>query len=104
MRDFAVSDNPAVQAQLDRLGALSLPQGRFGLETICELLRRLGNPQDRIPPAFHVAAIKPHLVRYNERIRLAGKLIEDADLAAVLKEVLDLGEDLNPSFFEVTTA
>ncbi len=129
MRDFAVSDNPAVQAQLDRLGALSLPQGRFGLETIRELCARLGNPQDRLPPVFHVAgtngkgstcaylramleaqgyavhaATKPHLVRYNERIRIAGRLICDALLAELLCEVLDLGADLSPSFFEVTTA
>ena len=33
MRDFATSDDPAVQAQLERLASLSLPQGRFGLET-----------------------------------------------------------------------
>ena len=46
---------------------------------------------------------KPHLVRYNERIRIAGKLIEDELLAALLKEVLDAGEGLEPSFFEVTT-
>ena len=129
MRDFATSESPAVQAQLDRLAALSLPQGRFGLETIREILRRLGDPQARIPPAFHVAgtngkgstcaylramleaqglmvhaAIKPHLVRYNERIRLAGELISDDLLAALLEEVLDLSADLAPSFFEVTTA
>ena len=129
MRDFATSDSPAVQAQLDRLGALSLPQGRFGLETIHALLGRLGNPQRDLPPTFHVAgtngkgstcaflramleaqgltvhaATKPHLVRYNERIRIAGKLIEDAHLAALLNEVLDAGEDLAPSFFEVTAA
>lgn len=129
MRDFAVSDDPRVQAQLDRLGALSLPQGRFGLETIRELLARLGDPQTRLPPAFHVAgtngkgsvcaflramleagglavhvAAKPHLVRYNERIRLAGKLVSDDMLADLLAEVLDVGEDLGPSFFEVTTA
>lgn len=129
MRDFAVSDDPRVQEQLDRLGALSLPQGRLGLETIRELLGRLGDPQKQIPPAFHVAgtngkgstcaylramleaegltvhtATKPHLVRYNERIRIAGKLISDELLADLLKEVLDLGEDLGPSFFEVTTA
>jgi len=129
LRDFAVSDDPRVQAQLDRLGALSLPQGRFGLETIRELLSRLGNPQTRLPPTFHVAgtngkgstcaylramleaeglivhvATKPHLVRYNERIRIAGKLITDDLLADLLKEVLDLGVDLSPSFFEVTAA
>jgi len=129
MKDFARSDSPEVQRQLDRLAALSLPQGRYGLETITALLDRLGDPQTRIPPAFHVAgtngkgstcaylraileaqaltihtATKPHLVRYNERIRLAGKLIADKDLAALLQEVLDNGEDLSPSFFEVTTA
>ena len=129
MKDFATSDDPTVQAQLDRLAHLSLPQGRLGLETIRSLLARLGDPQRRIPPAFHIAgtngkgstcaylqamleaqglavhtATKPHLVRYNERIRLAGKLISDALLAELLKEVLDAGEDLAPSFFEVTTA
>lgn len=129
MRDFAISDNPAVQAQLARLGALTLPQGRFGLETITALLARLGDPQRLLPPTFHVAgtngkgstcaylramleaqgltvhsATKPHLVRYNERIRIAGKLIEDDLLAALLEEVLNAGHDLNPSFFEVTAA
>lgn len=128
MKDFAISENAAVQAQLDRLGALSLPSGRLGLDTVRELCARLGNPQDRLPPVFHVAgtngkgstctylryileaegltvhsATKPHLVRYNERIRIAGKLIEDDLLAALLKEVLDAGEGLEPSFFEVTT-
>ena len=129
MKDFATSSDPAVQRQLDRLAALSLPQGRFGLETIRALCERLGDPQTRLPPVFHVAgtngkgstcaylraiieaqgytvhvATKPHLVRYNERIRIAGKLVSDAELAALLGEVLDAGEDLAPSFFEVTTA
>lgn len=129
MKDFAISDNPRVQAQLDRLGALSLPSGRLGLDVIHELLARLGDPHKALPPVFHVAgtngkgstcaylramleaegytvhaATKPHLVRYNERIRVAGELISDDLLADLLKEVLDLGEDLSPSFFEVTTA
>jgi dihydrofolate synthase/folylpolyglutamate synthase len=129
MKDFAASEDPAVQAQLDRLAALSLPQGRLGLDVIRELLALLGDPHKRLPPVFHVAgtngkgstcaylramleadgkvvhaAIKPHLVRYNERIRIAGKLISDEELAALLKEVLDVGEGLGPSFFEVTTA
>ena len=129
MRDFATSDNPRVQAQLDRLGALTLPTGRLGLQVIHALLARLGDPHKDLPPVFHVAgtngkgstcaylramleaegytvhaATKPHLVRYNERIRVAGKLIEDDLLADLLQEVLDKSEDLNPSFFEVTTA
>lgn len=128
MRDFAISENPRVQAQLDRLGALSLPQGRLGLDTVRDICARLGNPQRRLPPVFHVAgtngkgstcaylraileaqgltvhtATKPHLVRYNERIRVAGKLISDECLADLLERVLDAAEDLSPSFFEVTT-
>ena len=129
MRDFGQSDDPRVQAQLDRLAALSLPQGRLGLETIAALMERLGNPHRALPPVFHVAGTNgkgstcaflracleaegyrvhvttsPHLVRYNERIRLAGELISDALLAEVLAEVLDAGADLAPSFFEVTIA
>ena len=53
--DFATSSDPAVQRQLDRLAALSVPQGRLGLGTIRALLDRLGNPQRRLPPVFHVA-------------------------------------------------
>ncbi|MXO71499.1 glutamate ligase domain-containing protein [Alteraurantiacibacter buctensis] len=129
MKDFASSGSPAVQAQLDRLSALSLPQGRIGLEVIHDILDRLGNPERNLPPVFHVAgtngkgstcaylramleaqgltihvATKPHLVRYNERIRVAGSLISDELLAELLQEVLDISEDLGPSFFEVTTA
>lgn len=129
MRDFATSQDAAVQAQLDRLAALSQPQGRLGIETIRTLLARMGDPHMHIPPAFHVAGtngkgsvcaflramleaeglrvhatISPHLVRYNERIRIAGRLIEDAELAALLKEVLDRADGLPISFFEATIA
>ncbi len=127
--DFGRSDDPRVQAQLDRLANLSVPQGRLGLETIHALLGRLGRPETRLPCVFHVAGTNgkgsvcallrsileasgkrvhmttsPHLVRYNERIRIAGELIEDEPLELLLKEVLDAGEDLAPSFFEVTIA
>ncbi|WP_394728097.1 bifunctional folylpolyglutamate synthase/dihydrofolate synthase [Altererythrobacter sp. GH1-8] len=129
MKDFGRSDDPEVQAQLDRLAALSVPQGRLGLETTSAMMERLGNPHRKLPPVFHVAGtngkgstcaflramleaqgykvhvtISPHLVRYNERIRIAGELISDEELASVLKEVLDACEDLGPSFFEVTIA
>ena len=129
MPDGARSDDPAVQHQLDRLAALSLGGDRLGLERIVDLLDRLGRPQDAMPPVLHVAGTNgkgstcaflragleaaghkvhvftsPHLVRYNERIRLAGRLIDDVALGALLEEVLDAGADLEPSFFEVTTA
>ncbi|KLI63634.1 bifunctional folylpolyglutamate synthase/dihydrofolate synthase [Aurantiacibacter marinus] len=130
MKDFAISDDPAVQRQLDRLGSLPLPgKGAIGLDTIRTLLDRLGNPQNDLPPVFHVAGTngkgstcaflramleadgklvhvhtKPHLVRYNERIRVGGELISDAMLASLLEEVFDASEGLPASFFEITTA
>jgi dihydrofolate synthase/folylpolyglutamate synthase len=50
------------------------------------------------------AFTSPHLVRFNERIRLAGRLVDDETLAELLAEVLDAGKELEPSFFEVATA
>lgn len=127
--DFARSADPAVQQQLDRLGRLSPGRDILGLERISLLLERLGNPERHLPPVFHVAGTNgkgstcaflracteaagltahaytsPHLVRFNERIRIAGRLIEDAALADLLDEVLDVAGDLSASFFEVTTA
>jgi dihydrofolate synthase/folylpolyglutamate synthase len=129
MADFARSDSPAVQAQLDRLAKLSPGGDRLGLDRISRLLEQLGQPQDRLPPVFHVAGTNgkgstcaflragleaagktvhvftsPHLVRFNERIRVAGSLIDDSDLADILREILDAAQEIEPSFFEVTTA
>jgi dihydrofolate synthase/folylpolyglutamate synthase len=127
--DFARSAHPDVQRQLDRLSKLSPAGDRLGLERISELLDRLDRPQDRLPPVFHVAGTNgkgstvaflraaleaaghsvhaftsPHLVRFNERIRIAGCLIEDEPLADLLTEVLDASGGIEPSFFEVATA
>ena len=129
MADFARSAHPGVQAQLDRLSKLSPAGDRLGLERISALLERLGRPQDALPPVFHVAGTNgkgstvaflraaleasghsvhaftsPHLVRFNERIRIAGRLIEDDELARTLREVIDAGTRIEPSFFEVATA
>ena len=129
MADFARSESAAVQAQLDRLDALSPGGDRLGLDRITRLLDRLGRPQDKLPPVFHVAGTNgkgstcaflrsileaagltvhmftsPHLVRFNERIRISGKLIDDDALASLLAEVLDASDGIEPSFFEVTTA
>ena len=129
MADFARSTHPGVQAQLDRLSMISPGGDRLGLDRISRLLDRLGRPQDSLPPLFHVAGTNgkgstvaflraaleaaghsvhaftsPHLVRFNERIRIAGKLIDDGQLLALLTETLDASEDIEPSFFEVATA
>src|SRR6476646_3682224 len=128
MADFARSVHPGVQAQLDRLSMTSPAGDRLGLERVAALLERLGRPQDALPPAFHVAGTNgkgstvaflrgaleasghsvhvftsPHLVRFNERIRIAGQLINDDELAQTLAEVIDAGTGIEPSFFEVAT-
>ena len=127
--DFASSADPAVQAQLDRLPKVSAAGDILTLDRIRELCARLGDPQERLPPVFHVAGTNgkgstiawlraaieaaggtvhaytsPHLVRFNERIRIAGRLIEDAELAPLLEQVIDAGAGLDASFFEVATA
>ncbi|WP_426267933.1 bifunctional folylpolyglutamate synthase/dihydrofolate synthase [Sphingomonas sp. LHG3443-2] len=129
MADGARSDHPGVQAELDRLARLSPGGDRLGLERISELLAGLGHPERQLPPVFHVAGTNgkgstcaflraaleasgarvhvftsPHLVRFNERIRLAGRLIDDEALGALLGEVLDASADIAPSFFEATAA
>ncbi|NNE50629.1 MAG: bifunctional folylpolyglutamate synthase/dihydrofolate synthase [Altererythrobacter sp.] len=129
MRDMGRSDDPRVQAQLDRLGTLSIQRDTLGLDAIRELMRRLGDPHKQLPPTFHVAGTNgkgstcaflrtmleaegyrvhvttsPHLVRYNERFRVAGKLIDDARLAELLEQVFDAAEGLDCSFFEISIA
>jgi len=93
------------------------------------LLERLGNPHHQLPPVVHVAGTNgkgstvaflramleaagyrvhvytsPHLVHFNERIRLAGQLIDDADLSALLAECEAVNGGDPITFFEVTTA
>ncbi len=131
MADSAVSDNPAVQAQLNRVAQVPLGRETLGLAPITALMQALGNPHRRLPPVFHVAGTNgkgstcaflgaaieaagltahvftsPHLVRFNERIRIAGTLISDDELAATLQEAIDAAEanSIVASFFEVSTA
>ena len=134
MKDFASSGDPEVQAQLDRLSALSLPQGRIGLEVVHELLDRLGHPERQLPPVFHVAGTNgkgscaaycralleaegksvhvhtsPHLVRWHERFRLGrtgepGRFVEDAVLADAVRRVAAANDGDTITVFEMLTA
>jgi dihydrofolate synthase/folylpolyglutamate synthase len=99
------------------------------LERQLRLLEAMGRPQDRLPPVIHVAGTNgkgsviahlrafleaagkrvhvfnsPHLVRFNERIRLAGKLVSDEMLNAALEQCEQLNAGQPITFFEITTA
>jgi dihydrofolate synthase/folylpolyglutamate synthase len=125
-----VSDqDSAAERVLTRFGRLHPKKIDLSLGRIERLLTALGNPQENLPPVIHVAGTKgkgstvatmracleaaghrvhayisPHLVRFNERIRLAGALIDDAALAALLEEVEQVNEGREITFFEITTS
>jgi dihydrofolate synthase / folylpolyglutamate synthase len=96
---------------------------------VSRLLAALGEPQRDLPPTIHVAGTngkgstiaflracleaagyrvhaftKPHLVRFNERIRLDGRLIEEEALAALLEECERANGGKPITYFEITTA
>lgn len=129
MKEAIRSADPRVAALLERHAGQYRGNGQLGLDRIIALLDRLGRPQDRIPPVFHVAGTNgkgstcaflragleaagkrvhaftsPHLVRYNERIRVAGTLIGDDELAALMARVLDHNDAIGASLFEVNMA
>lgn len=114
---------------LERLTALHPKKIDLSLGRLERLLKALGNPEKKVPPIIHVAGTNgkgstiaymrgifeagglkthvytsPHLVRFGERVRLAGKLISDEDLEALLIEceAANVGEPI--TFFEITTA
>jgi dihydrofolate synthase/folylpolyglutamate synthase len=118
----------AAEAALIRLGQLHPKLIDLSLGRIERLLAAFGNPHDKLPPIVHVAGTKgkgstvatmrvcleaagyrvhaytsPHLVQFNERIRVAGSLIDDAMLTAILEECERVNAGAEITFFEVTT-
>lgn len=106
----------------------AIDSSTLSLDRIERLLAALGNPQHRLPPVIHVAGTNgkgstvatlracleaagyqvhvftsPHLVRFNERIRVAGALIEDAALIGLLQECERANAGQAITFFEVAT-
>lgn len=115
----------------ERLRARHPQRIDLSLDRMRALCSALGDPQHRLPPVVHVAGTNgkgstvaliravaeaaglkvhaytsPHLVRFNERIRLAGRLIEDDQLNAVLDRIeaamAETGREA--TVFESTTA
>ncbi len=98
------------------------------LDRVWRLLTALDNPQNKLPPVIHIAGTNgkgstqamiraglegagltahaytsPHLARFHERIRLAGDLISEPDLTAVLDECYAANGGENITYFEITT-
>ncbi|MCH8684190.1 bifunctional folylpolyglutamate synthase/dihydrofolate synthase [Pedomonas mirosovicensis] len=121
--------NTVVETLLAEARSLHPSEIDLSLERLRRLLAKLGDPQDRLPPVFHVAGTNgkgstvaflracleaagkrvhvytsPHLVRYNERIRLAGKLIDDDTLVSTLRDVLQINNGAPITVFEILTA
>lgn len=93
------------------------------------LLAELGNPHLKLPPVIHVAGTNgkgstcaflramleaagkkvhvytsPHLVRFHERIRVAGQLIEEDELVELLQACQKLSAPNSITYFEAATA
>lgn len=114
---------------LARLMALHPKKIDLSLGRMHNILAKLGNPERRLPPVIHIAGTNgkgstvaflraimeaaghrahvytsPHLVRFAERIRVAGKLIEEEELANYLERVETAAGTDPITFFEATTA
>ncbi|WP_171232271.1 folylpolyglutamate synthase/dihydrofolate synthase family protein [Ruegeria sp. HKCCA4812] len=115
-------------AILDRMMALHPKIIDLTLDRVWRLLAALDNPQLKLPPVIHIAGTNgkgstqamiraglegagrsvhaytsPHLARFHERIRLAGELISEPELTAVLDECYAANGGENITYFEITT-
>ena len=113
---------------LDRMMALHPKVIDLTLDRMWRLLDALGNPQNDLPPVIHIAGTNgkgstqamiragleaagktvhaytsPHLVRFHERIRLAGDLIDEDYLTEVLDECYAKNGGETITYFEITT-
>lgn len=113
---------------LERMMALHPKIIDLTLDRMWRLLAALDNPQDKMPPVIHIAGTNgkgstqamiraglegagaqvhaytsPHLARFHERIRLAGKLISEDALSAILDECYEANDHQTITYFEITT-
>ncbi len=113
---------------LERMMALHPKIIDLTLDRVYRLLAALDNPQNKLPPVIHIAGTNgkgstqamiragmeaagrsahaytsPHLARFHERIRLAGKLISEEYLSEILAECEAANGDVPITYFEITT-
>jgi len=116
-------------AILTRFAPLHPKKIDLSLGRIERLLGDLGAPQKNLPPVVHVAGTNgkgstiafmraaleaagkrvhvytsPHLVRFNERIRLTGGLVDDQRLTQALDRCEEINAGQSITVFEITTA
>ncbi|KGM88990.1 folylpolyglutamate synthase/dihydrofolate synthase [Roseovarius mucosus DSM 17069] len=119
---------PTSDAILARMMALHPKIIDLTLDRVWRLLDALGNPQNDLPPVIHIAGTNgkgstqamiragleaagksvhaytsPHLARFHERIRLAGELITEEHLTAILDECYAANGSDPITYFEITT-
>jgi len=122
-------DTTKSDAVLARLLDLHPKKIDLSLERMHRILAVLGNPQKKLPPVIHIAGTNgkgsttatlraiaeaaghrvhvytsPHLVRFAERIRVAGKVIDEEYLTSLLERCERAAMDQPITFFEITTA
>ncbi|WP_448578247.1 bifunctional folylpolyglutamate synthase/dihydrofolate synthase [Thermaurantiacus sp.] len=127
--DFARSEDPLLDRLLRAAGEQRIKGVDLSLDRIGRLLARMGSPHLKLPPVFYVAGTNgkgstcaflraaleaggqrvhmftsPHLVRVNERFRVAGTLATNEELAEALGDVLRVNAGQPLSFFETLTA
>lgn len=114
---------------LERLHRLHPKKIDLSLDRMTDILAKMDHPERKLPPVIHVAGTNgkgstvaylrailqaaglrvhvynsPHLVRFSERIRLAGKLIDEDRLLEYLLECEKINGDDPITYFEITTA
>ncbi len=115
-------------AILERMMTLHPKVIDLTLGRVERLLAALGHPEEKLPPVIHIAGTNgkgstqamiragleaegetvhaytsPHLARFHERIRLAGELISEPALTALLDECVAANGGEEITFFEITT-
>ncbi len=121
--------NDIVESITTRLARLHPRLIDLTLDRLRVLLDRMGSPERKLPPVIHIAGTNgkgstcafiramaeaaglrvhvytsPHLVRFNERIRVAGALVEDHRLIATLERIERINDNAPITVFEVITA
>ena len=114
---------------LKRLELLHPKKIDLSLDRLEKLLKKLGNPHLKLPPVIHVAGTNgkgsvisylrsiyeknglnvhtytsPHLIKFNERIRINSRLVNNNYLRSLLEECEDKNDGQSITFFEITTA